>query len=75
MWKGPELYRERVQMKRYEVTSNYGTSVMVTEQDAINAMWLLGTYHDIKISPEAVRAGLRKNGFYEIFPLSVVTCG
>ena len=50
-------------MKRYEVTSNYGTSIMETEQDAINAMWLLGTYHDIKISPEAIREGLRKKWF------------
>lgn len=59
----------------YEIHSDYGCSVLETEQDAVNALWLLGSYHGLTIEPEQVRKGLETDGYYECFPLAVSRCG
>jgi hypothetical protein len=56
----------------YEVHSNYGSALFVNEGDAINALWLLGGYHNFKIYDDVVRNALSKNGYYEIGILSII---
>lgn len=58
----------------YEVTGNYGTALFETMTDAINAMFLLGGYHDVDIDVDKVKHELRKYGFYEHFPLAIKKC-
>jgi len=56
----------------YEVHSNYGCAIFSNENDAINALWLLGAYHNIEIDNEKVKTALSKKSFYEAFPLSII---
>lgn len=56
----------------YQVHSDYGCALFVDENDAINALWLLGAYHNIEIDTKAVKKDLDRNSFYETFSLSVL---
>lgn len=58
-------------MPEYEVTSDYGCATFRDEQDAINALFLIGAYHNIKIDNESIKKALDKKGSYECFPLSI----
>lgn len=55
----------------YEVYSNYGSALFETENDAINALFLLGHYHGININHDEVKTALEKSGMFEIFPLVI----
>ncbi len=58
----------------YEVIGNYGAATFETQDDAINALFLLGGYHDVGIDAEKIKSELRKYGFYEHFPLAIKKC-
>lgn len=55
----------------FEVVSNHGSALFTSENDAINALFLLALYHDIQINEEKVMHELDKNSFFEVFPLSI----
>lgn len=56
----------------YEVHSNFGSSMLETESDALNALFLLCAYHNIDLDYEKARKALRDSSYYENFPLSVI---
>lgn len=56
----------------YEVHSDYGCALFTTEQDAINALYLLAAYHDIKIEKNDVKKRLEKDSYFDVFPLSII---
>ena len=56
----------------YEVHSDYGAAQFENEHDAIQALWLLGAYHGIKINGSKVKERLDRKAFYEAFPLSII---
>lgn len=56
----------------YEVHSNDKCALFSSERDAINALWLLAGYHDIKIDENAVKKVLDKEAYYEAWPLSII---
>ena len=51
----------------YEVHCNYGSSLFRDEEDALNALWMVGLYHGISIDRE-----LEGKSYYENFPISIV---
>ena len=55
----------------YEVYSNYGSALFETENDAINALFLLGHYHEIDINHDEAKTVLEKSGRFEVFPLVI----
>lgn len=55
-----------------EVHSNYGSALFKDDDDAINALWLLGRYHDLEINHDEVKNSLNKRGYYEIGILSII---
>lgn len=59
-------------MAEYEVHSNYGGAPFKNVDDAINALWLLGAYHNIEIERDTVEKALEDNGFFESFPLTII---
>lgn len=59
----------------YELHSNYGSALFETENDALNALFLLAQYHHIKIDEKKVRSDLKENAYYECFPLSLISTG
>ena len=59
----------------FEVSDGRGTAFFETENDAINALWLLGLYHDAKIDRDQVKRYLKKGGYFDLFPLSITKYG
>lgn len=59
----------------YEVHSDHGAALFHNEEDAINALWMVGLYHDSTIDPERVKRDLNQDGYYDYFPLSIVKVG
>lgn len=57
--------------KRYEVTSNYGSCIFQSKEDAVSALWLLALYHGYDLRREDVIGELGRVGYYGIFPLSI----
>lgn len=49
----------------YQVHTNYGAGIFTNENDAITALWLIGSYHDVKINRKEVKKELERNSFYE----------
>ncbi|MCB7317552.1 hypothetical protein [Lacrimispora sp. 210928-DFI.3.58] len=56
----------------YEVHCNYGSSLFRDEEDALNALWMVGLYHGISIDREQVKRELEGKSYYENFPISIV---
>lgn len=56
----------------YEVHSNYGGALFETEEDALNALFLLSAYHNLEFKREDVKEALGRKGYYENSQLSVV---
>lgn len=56
---------------KYEVHSNFGSALFESENDAISALWLLGSYHDIEINRDNIKRALEKEGYFEAFPLAI----
>lgn len=52
----------------YEVYSNHGTVVFHSEEDAINALWMVGLYHGITIDREKVKRDLNQDRHYDYYP-------
>lgn len=52
----------------YTVLSKYDSADFINEDDAINALWLLGAYHDIEVDKAMVKEMLDKNDYCNIFP-------
>jgi len=42
----------------FEVTSNHGSALFTEEDDAVNALWLIGLYHDFDIDHNIVKQAL-----------------
>lgn len=59
----------------FEVSDGRGTAFFETENDAINALWLLGSCHDMRIDREQVKRYLGKCGYFDLFPLSITKYG
>lgn len=55
----------------FEVSDGRASAFFETENDAINALWMLGFYHEAKIDREQVERYLRKGGYFDLFPLSI----
>lgn len=62
----------RAKRVEYEVHSNCTAAVFTNEDDAINALWLLGFYHGFEVNKSRVKNALDKHCLYEEFPLSVI---
>ncbi|MBR2949026.1 MAG: hypothetical protein IKC46_04105 [Lachnospiraceae bacterium] len=56
---------------KFEVFGNCGGALFLTEEDAISTLWLLGQYHDLDIDKNIVKRALKKDGYYEAFPLVI----
>lgn len=56
----------------YEVHSDHGAAIFHNEEDAINALWMIGLYHDITIDHERIKRALNQDSFYEHFPIAIV---
>lgn len=56
----------------YEVHGNYGGASFKDEDDAINALWLLGAYHNVEINIKEVKQVLNEESYYESFPLAII---
>lgn len=56
----------------YEVHSDYAAAQFKNEDDAVNALWMLGFYHGFELDKDMVRKKLDKECFYECFPLSII---
>lgn len=59
-------------MSVFEVTSSHAHAVFKDENDAINALWLIGFYHDFNIDYKAVKQALDDKNYYEKFPICIV---
>lgn len=55
----------------YELHVNKTDMPFVNEADAINALVLLGSYHDLDIDKEAVKKSLDEHDLYVAYPLAV----
>ena len=55
----------------YELHVNKTDMPFVKEADAINALVLLGSYHDLDIDKTAVKNALDEDCFYDSHPLSI----
>lgn len=56
----------------YEVHNDYGSACFHNEDDAINALWLIGKYHNLEINHKTVKEALKTKAYYEVFPLSII---
>ena len=57
---------------KYHVESNYGGAIFTNEEDAITALWMLGSYHEIQIDRKTVKKALDYDGYFEVSLLSIV---
>lgn len=55
----------------FEVSSNHGSARFKDEDDAVNALWLIGLYHSFDINREVVKRALDKERYYEKGPVSI----
>lgn len=55
----------------YHVTGNPGSYVFLNQHDAIQALYMLAQYHDFILDKEKIINRLEKDGYYEIWPLSI----
>lgn len=59
-------------MFAFEISSNHGSALFKDEDDAMNALWLVGLYHDFDINRDVVKKALDKEMYYEKGPISIV---
>lgn len=59
----------------FEVSDGRATAFFETQNDAINALWLLALYHDVTIDRDQVNRILNKGGYFDLFPLSITKYG
>ena len=55
----------------FEVTSNHGSALFTEEDDAVNALWLIGLYHDFDMDHNIVKQALEKEKYYEKGSVSI----
>lgn len=55
----------------YEVKGTFGTALFTNVNDAINALWLCGTYHSIDVQRVDVLRALDEQGYWECFPIAI----
>lgn len=58
-------------MFSFEVSSNHGSALFKNEDDAVNALWLIGLYHDFDIDHNIVKRALEKEKYYEKGSVSI----
>ena len=59
-------------MFTFEVSSNHGSALFKDEDDAMNALWLVGLYQDFDINREVVKRVLDRERYYEKGPVTIV---
>lgn len=58
----------------YELTTDHGGGLFENESDAIHAFQMFGDYHNKAINRTDVLKALSKDGYYEVWPLSIRKC-